>query len=69
MRYTLEIKWSDENDCYVVIAPEWEGRYLMPITDGKTYEEAARHGKEVLEQMIDLAQREGTPLPQPKTYA
>ncbi len=37
MRYTIEVKWSDEDQTYVVILSEWEGRYLMPVASGKTY--------------------------------
>ncbi len=40
LRYSLEIKWSDEDQCYVVLAPEWEN-YFGPIAEGATYEEAA----------------------------
>ena len=66
--YTLEIKWSDDDDCYVVLAPEWDN-YFGPIADGATYEEAASRGHNALENMIDFAHERGDPLPQPKTYA
>ena len=66
--YTLEIKWSDEDHCYVVFAPEWE-HFVGPIAEGATYEEAAARGRNALENMIDFAQERGDPLPQPKTYA
>jgi predicted RNase H-like HicB family nuclease len=66
--YTLEIKWSDEDQCYVVFAPEWE-YFVGPIADGATYEEAAARGRNALENMIDFAQERGDPLPQPKTFA
>ena len=64
----LEIKWSDDDDCYVVLAPEWDN-YFGPIADGATYEEAAARGRNALENMIDFAHERGDPLPQPKTYA
>ena len=66
--YTLEIKWSDEDQCYVVFAPEWE-HFVGPIADGATYEEAAARGRNALENMIDFSQERGDTLPQPKTYA
>jgi predicted RNase H-like HicB family nuclease len=69
MRYTLEIKWSDEDQCFVVIAPEWTDTYVMPIAEGKTYREAAERGEAALEHMIDLTRREGKPLPIPATFA
>ncbi len=66
--YTVVIKWSNENGCYVVFLPEWEGLLLMPCTDGKTYAEAAEHAQEVLESMIEEYAEEGKPLPEPQTY-
>jgi antitoxin HicB len=68
VKYTVVIKWSDDDQTYVVFLPEWEGLLLMPCTSGKTYEEAARNGQEVLEMMIEGQQEEGKLLPQPQTY-
>lgn len=66
--YTLEIKWSEEDACYVVLAPEWSN-YFGPVAEGATYEEAAKRGQTALENMIDFAHERGDALPQPKTYA
>jgi antitoxin HicB len=68
MRYTIEVKWSDEDQTYVVILPEWEGRYLMPVASGKTYEEAMARGVNALENIIAEAQAYGDPLPEPKVF-
>jgi antitoxin HicB len=68
MRYTIEVKWSDEDQTYMVILPEWEGRYLMPVASGKTYEEAMARGVNALENIIADAQAHGDPLPEPKVY-
>ena len=68
MRYTIEVKWSDEDQTYVVILPEWEGRYLMPVASGKTYEEAMARGVNALENIIAEAQAHGDALPEPKVY-
>lgn len=68
MRYTMVLQWSDEDKCYVVLLPEWEGLVNQPCTDGKTYKQAAKHGRQVLEMLVDIYQRDGKPLPQPKTY-
>jgi hypothetical protein len=35
LHYTLKIKWSDEGQCYVMLAPEWE-QYFGPIAEGAT---------------------------------
>jgi len=68
MHYTIEVKWSEQDQTYVVILPEWVGRVLMPVTDGETYEEAARKGAEVLETLIMDAQAHGEALPEPATF-
>lgn len=34
-------------------------------THGKTYEEAAKNGQEVIEAFIEMLQEEGKPLPEP----
>lgn len=67
LHYALEIKWSDEEQCYVVLAPEWE-QYFGPIAEGATYEEAASRGRNALENMIAFAHERGEPLPQPQTF-
>lgn len=66
-KYSLLIQWSDEDTCYVVLAPEWDN-FVGPIADGKTYEEAAARGRNALENMIEFIQERGEPLPQAKTY-
>ena len=43
-RYSLVIEWSDEDQTYVVLLSEWEGRVYQPVTDGATYEDAVRKG-------------------------
>jgi predicted RNase H-like HicB family nuclease len=67
--YSIEIQWSDEDQAYVVILPEWADRYMMPVASGKTYEEAARRGRNALENYIAFAQEDGQPLPKPHTFA
>ena len=64
MHYRMLIEWSDENDCFIVLLPDWEGRTSQPVTDGKTYEEAARNGQEVLDLLVD----DEPNLPEPVTY-
>jgi len=68
-QYSMLIQWSDEDQAFVVILPEWAERYAMPIADGPTYEQAAARGRNALETYIDFARGDGTPLPQPRTYA
>lgn len=64
-KYSMVIEWSEEDQCYVVSLPEFT-QAMQPVTDGYTYEEAAKRGQEALESLIDFYQAEGWPLPQPK---
>lgn len=60
-RYSMLIRWSEEDEAYLVALPEWEG-YLGnwdSVTHGETYELAARNGGEVLDMLVDLARAEG----------
>ena len=68
MKYRILIQWSDEDQTYVVILPDWEDAVYQPVTDGATYEEAARKGEGVLAFLIDSFQDEGKPLPEPKIF-
>lgn len=62
--YSMVIRWSEEDRVYVVTLPE----FPINATHGKTYEEAATNGREVLELLVETFQAEGRPLPQPRTY-
>lgn len=64
VRYTMLIQWSSEDDAYLVSLPEWEGRVFNPVTHGDTYEQAAKHGLEVLEGIIAVALDHNEPLPE-----
>jgi predicted RNase H-like HicB family nuclease len=63
--YSMLIQWSEEDQVYVVTLPEFDGNK----THGDSYEEAARHGHEVLELLIETYQAEGWPLPQPSLFS
>jgi antitoxin HicB len=67
--YSIEIVWSEEDQAYVVVLPEWADQYVMPIADGETYEEALDPGKNALENYIQFAKDDNKPLPQPRTFA
>ncbi len=66
MKYTIVIQWSEEDQCYVVLLPEFED-VMQPCTHGDTYEEALKNAQEVLELLIETALEDGEPLPPPKT--
>lgn len=66
-RYALVIEWSDADQAYVVSFPEWDATGLYFVhTHGETYEEAVKHGQEVLTEQIALANERGKPLPTPR---
>jgi predicted RNase H-like HicB family nuclease len=69
LRYSIVIEWSDTDQAYVVILPEWADRYIMPVADGATYEDALARGRNAIENYIQFAQEDGQPLPEPHTYS
>ncbi len=50
-RYSMVIQWSDEDNCYLVHLTEFPWQQFH--THVKTYEEAAKHGQEVIESLIE----------------
>jgi antitoxin HicB len=69
MRYSMLIEWSDEDQAYLVTFPEWADHVNTPTTHGATYEEAVKHGQEVLEDLVSIWQERGYPLPTPRVHA
>ncbi len=67
-RYSIVIEWSDADQAYVVILPEWADRYVMPIADGADYEEALARGKNALENYVAFALSDGQPLPDARVF-
>ncbi len=67
--YSMLIQWSDEDQTYLVMLPEWEDRVFGPVTHGDTYEEAVRNGREAMAALIASAEKHGEPLPQPRVFA
>ncbi|NER36595.1 MAG: type II toxin-antitoxin system HicB family antitoxin [Oscillatoria sp. SIO1A7] len=50
MKYTVVIQWSDEDDCFVVLLPDFTD--VMQPTHGDTYELALQNAREVLELLV-----------------
>ena len=63
-KYSLIIRWSDEDNLYIAWVPEL-GTGVK--THGSSYEEAARMGQEVIEMMMDL-DNSPHPMPEPWLY-
>lgn len=62
LHYTMVIKWSDEDNLFIVALPEF-GPFCL--THGKTYKQAFKHGLEVLDLLVEDLRRRGEPLPVP----
>ena len=67
MKYTIVIQWSEEDNCFVVLLPDFDN-VMQPVTHGDTYEDALKNAKEVLELLIENALEDEQPIPPPKTY-
>lgn len=67
-QYSMVITWSPKDAAYLVRLPEWMPYVLnqIAVTHGTTYEEAARHGQEVLQMLIEEYQESGKALPTPQ---
>ncbi len=57
------IEWSDADRAYLVTLSEFGCK-----THGDSYEAAAKHGREVLELLIESAREDGDKLPSPRKY-
>ncbi|MGK7905372.1 MAG: type II toxin-antitoxin system HicB family antitoxin [Hormoscilla sp.] len=57
--YKIVIRWSDEDECFVVGLPEW-GEFCH--THGDTYEAALKNAREVLELLIESSLSNDEPL-------
>lgn len=63
--YSIVIRWSDEDQAFLVILPEFGAQ---PQTHGSSYEEAVMNAQEALDLLIETYQAEGWKLPEPMTY-
>ena len=63
-RYSMLIRWSDEDVTFIVTLPEFDNAK----THGDTYEEAARQGQALIESFIIWHEQDHTPLPPPAKF-
>ena len=47
MKYSILIRWSEKDQCFVVFIPEFQD-VMQPVTHGDSYEEALENAKEVI---------------------
>jgi len=50
--YMVEIKWSEEDQAYLISIPAFADTNIMPCSHGDTYEEAVANAREVLELIL-----------------
>ncbi len=63
--YSVVIRWSDEDQAYLVVLPEFGPEAQ---THGDTYEAAIQNAQEVLELLVESHEAEGRPLPAPARF-
>ena len=45
MKYTIVVQWSEEDQCFVVLLPEFTD-VMQPCTHGDTYDEAFKNAQD-----------------------
>lgn len=65
LKYRINIIWSDENNCYLVSLPDFEGQQWH--THGDTYGEAFQNGLEAMEELHLAATNGDIELPKVQT--
>jgi antitoxin HicB len=60
----MVIRWSDEDEVYIVTLPEFD----RAKTHGSTYEKAAKSGRELIESFILWYEQDGKALPEPQKF-
>jgi antitoxin HicB len=63
IKYEMSIRWSEEDNCYLVGFPDFPGQQWR--THGDTYEIAVANGVEALESLIIAYTANGELLPEP----
>jgi predicted RNase H-like HicB family nuclease len=64
-KYSFNVFWSEEDNAYIAICPEFPGLSAF----GDTPEEALAEGRVVLGLTIETYKEQDLPLPAPKVYA
>jgi len=54
--YDINIKWSERNNAYCVILPDWKENVVMPCAYGHTIEEALENGKQIVDILIEATE-------------
>jgi predicted RNase H-like HicB family nuclease len=62
--YSMVIQWSQEDRLFLVHLPEFPWQQFH--TNGRTYEEAAKNGREVIEALVEMLTEDNRSLPEPR---
>lgn len=64
-RYSMIVQWGEEDQVYIVTVPELPGCK----THGKDRIEAVKNAIEVIDLCIEVAEKDGRPVPPPRYYS
>jgi predicted RNase H-like HicB family nuclease len=62
-QYSINLLWSDEDQGYIALVPEFKNLSAY----GETPEEALKEARILIEEYIEIYKEEGIPIPQPVT--
>lgn len=68
-RYSVIIRWSEEDQLYLVTLPEFSEIAMQPCTYGRTYENAIANAQEAIASYLEYCQAEGILPPSPTHVA
>ena len=63
LHYSMCIEWSDKDNVYVVSFPQWKNSVGVPITTGKTFDEAIQNGRDLFELLTEASEADCIPPP------
>ena len=63
LHYSMNITWSDKDNVYVVSFPQWKNSIGVPITTGKTFDEAVQNGRDLFELLTEASENDCIPPP------
>ncbi len=63
-RYSLLVRWSDEDEAYIVTVPELPGC----VTHGTTQVEAVRQAQDAIATWLEGARAAADPIPSPRLF-
>ena len=61
--YSMNIAWSEKDHVYIVAFPAWKNSVGIPLTTGKTFEEAIQNGRDLFELLTEASNAGEIPPP------